>query len=301
MKLRIEPAGLHWFDRSTGMHLLVDEVTPPPTAWSVAPRTLSIALSNACDLNCHFCYRPHNADTLPLVFVQQVATTADELGTLEITLGGGEPLLYPGIQHLCAWIWTHTSLGVSITTHGHHLTPRLVRELAGNVSSMRFSIDGLEPYYSRIRGVELSALLRNIEDVQGVIPFGINTVVSSGHLAELSRVVDLAIALGAHDLLVIPEHHGGHFALSSHEWQRLAEIITTYQGRCRLTITHTAADAVKVPCLHTEGPDDFVFAHLSADRKLKAHSYGRTGISIDEAGAMEEAFLSLHPKGGLCA
>ena len=58
MKIRAERSGFHCFDRCSSQHILLDEVVPKPDALSITQRTLSVALLNICDLNCHFCYRP---------------------------------------------------------------------------------------------------------------------------------------------------------------------------------------------------------------------------------------------------
>jgi MoaA/NifB/PqqE/SkfB family radical SAM enzyme len=298
MKTRAERSGLHCFDRSSGTHILFDEIVTKPDTWSVAPRTLSIALSNICDLACYFCYRPKTKDTLPLEFVKQVAAAADELGTLEITFGGGEPLLYPDLAVLCEWVWTNTSLGVSLTTHGHRLSPDLIRRLAGRISSIRFSIDGAEQYYSKIRGRPLAPLLEKIRALDQAIPFGINVVVSPSHVTELRRVADLAIGLGARDLLIIPEHQGGRILLAAHEWNEIDKFIVEYGSRCRLSVTQGGAAYLKANLLETERDDESVFAHVSADRKLKPNSYARDGILIQDAARMREYFVHLGRKKG---
>lgn len=60
VKLRVGPDGLHLFDRRTGLNMLFDEIEAPEEQWSRAPRQVSIALTNACDLACSFCYAPKN-------------------------------------------------------------------------------------------------------------------------------------------------------------------------------------------------------------------------------------------------
>ena len=298
MKIRAERSGLHCFDRCSGTHILLDEVVPKPETLSIAPRTLSIALLNMCDLNCHFCYRPKTKDILPLEFVKRLAVAADELGTLEVTFGGGEPLLYPGIAALCEWIWTNTSLGISLTTHGHHLRDDLIRRLAGKISSIRFSIDGTEPYYSKIRGRPLAKLLEKIQALDWAVPFGVNVVVSSGHVAQLRQVADLAISLGAYDLLIIPEHHAGKIGLAEHEWNEIDEFIAEYSSRCKLSATHGACSQLTAKFLETEHDEEFVFAHVSADRKLKLNSYALDGIPVHDAERMREYLALLRQKKG---
>lgn len=299
MKIREEISGIHFFDRITGLHILLDEYKMPPESCSVAPRTVSIALTNICDLKCGFCYVPKSKDLLPLNFVLTLAKKLDDLGSLEITLGGGEPLLYPFFSELCTWIWDNTSLGISVTTHGHHLSPRLISEITGKISSIRFSIDGIEPYYSEVKGKPLHNLLNIISSIQGKIPFGINTVVSPGKLPELVNVIELAIDIGSQNMLIIPEHRSGNFNLSEYEWQELNNVINDYKSRTQLYITYDAYNFLNVNCLETEVNNEFLFAHVSADKKLKMNSFNEDGIQIEDINRLEEYFITLkHSQGG---
>ena len=50
IKTRVGPDGLHLFQRSSGTNILLDELCFAPELWSVAPRQISVALTNACDL-----------------------------------------------------------------------------------------------------------------------------------------------------------------------------------------------------------------------------------------------------------
>lgn len=293
MKQRIEMSGIHFFDRCTGVHFLFDEIKPDESSWSVAPRCLSIALSNICDLQCSYCYRPKNRDMLSPEFVKQIIKSVNDLGCMEVTLGGGEPLLYPNLTGLCEWIWDNTDLGVSLTTHGHHLSTRLIKQLTGKLSSIRFSIDGIEPYYSSVRGRPLRHLIERIRALDHGIPFGINLMVSHGHAAELVPAIDLAISLGAGDILIIPEHGPDGLVLDASEWALVADAISSYQSQCQLCVTYGACEYLKVSFLPTEREEEFVYAHVSADRKLKIDSYTHDGIPIQDCRQMRDYLMAL--------
>lgn len=83
------------FDRDTGVNQLF---SGKETAHfrQIAPRSIQLALTNACNKTCDFCYRPLKARSQwsydeVLDFFQ----FCDEWGVLEIALGGGEPTLFP--------------------------------------------------------------------------------------------------------------------------------------------------------------------------------------------------------------
>lgn len=119
MKLRCESRGLHFYDRVSGYHVLLDEKPVPRELWSRAPSLVSIALTNVCDLACEFCYAPKSTHHLAFDHLLRWCKELDALGTLEVAFGGGEPTLYRELPELCAAIWEGTGLGVSITTHSH--------------------------------------------------------------------------------------------------------------------------------------------------------------------------------------
>jgi len=297
MKLRIEKSGYHWFDRVSGLHILDDRVRPEVGVASIAPRTLSVALSNACDLKCHFCYRPKNGNRLPPEFVQEIARVADALGTLEITFGGGEPLLYRELDFVCEWIWRNTSLAISMTTHGHWMSREVISRLKGRLSSIRFSIDGPEPYYSAIRGRSLASLTENIRAIGGAIPFGVNVVVSPGHVAELRAVAEIAVDIGAGDLLIIPEHDRGRPLLSVEEWREVGVIIAEYQPLLSLSATFEAIRHLTCSFLETERDGEFSFAHISASGELRRNSYELGGILVSDSDRLGEYFCQLQAGG----
>ncbi|MHB8624748.1 MAG: radical SAM protein [Aggregatilineales bacterium] len=83
------------FERKSGLNVLLDG-DETRHFYRVAPRSLLIAVTNACNLTCPFCYRDLASpsrwryDTL-LQFFQD----ADAWGVLEVAFGGGEPMLFP--------------------------------------------------------------------------------------------------------------------------------------------------------------------------------------------------------------
>src|SRR5438105_4549670 len=142
MKRRYGPQGIHFFDRRTGWNLLLDEVRPESHLWSRAPAFVSMALTNACDLECPYCYAPKYPAQLAFDDVMRWAAELDENGCLGIGFGGGEPTLYPHFDELCEELGKRTGLALSLTTHGHHLHAARLGRLARVCSLVRISMDG---------------------------------------------------------------------------------------------------------------------------------------------------------------
>jgi MoaA/NifB/PqqE/SkfB family radical SAM enzyme len=287
MKSRTENSGLHIFDRTNGLHILMDEYTFPKEEISIAPRTVSVALTNKCNLNCHYCYAPKNNKSLPFEFVKDIAVKLDELGTLELTFGGGEPFMYPEIIDLISWLWDNTKLGINITTNGHLLNSETVNRIKGKISSLRFSIDGLEPKYSKVKRKPLSDLIQIIKKVSGIIPFGMNIIINPNLSTDVEDVIKLGIELGAIDVLLIPEHKNGQFLLRGDDWKNIENLIDKYKNKIQINVTYDASIFIKSKYLETENKKEFLFAHISADRKLKLHSYANNGEFIKRPNDIE--------------
>lgn len=89
LKVRASPAGLHFFNRTTGINILVDEITPPTSMWSAAPRHVSVALTNACDLACSHCYAPKKPAMLVFDRLTSWLANLDTNGCIGVGFGGG--------------------------------------------------------------------------------------------------------------------------------------------------------------------------------------------------------------------
>jgi MoaA/NifB/PqqE/SkfB family radical SAM enzyme len=293
MRVRKEKSGIHLFNRSNGLHILLDEYENKLQEIDKAPRTVSIALTNRCDLKCHFCYAPKSKFELEFDYIKKLATELDSLGALELTLGGGEPTLHPQFNEICSWIWDNTKLGISVTTHGHHLNDEKIKKLTNKLSSIRFSIDGLEPYYSLIRGRKLDDLLRIIKSVSGKIHFGINSVISPGRINSIIELIELAVNIRAENILIIPQHEKGKFAFTLDEWKELSEIISNNKDKIEILVTNDAANYITNHTLDVSVKDEFIFAHVSADKKLKKSSFADDGIDISSITNLSQHFSTL--------
>lgn len=256
----------------------MDEAPVEPQYCDVGPELLSIALLNPCDLKCPFCYAPKSNHRLSAEFVFDVCKQFSALGTLEVAFGGGEPTLYSGLGELCRRIWTETDLGISLTTHGHHLTKTLVDELVAYVSIIRVSIDGPEPIYSLLRGRSLADLLPKLSHAAERLPLGINTVVNRTTLPLLDDLAEIVRELGVIDWLLLPETKSGAFTQAESEWEALDRWISDHSEQMPLRVAAEAVDFLTGPFPLAHEPDDY--AHIRADRTLCRCSYTGEGILL---------------------
>lgn len=282
MKVRIEPQGVHCYFRKSGKHVLFDEIRPAPETYSLGPRTVSIALTDVCDFTCSYCYVKLKDTFLRKEDVISYCLQLDRLGTLDIAFGGGEPTLHPDLVEICETIWRETQLGISITTHGHHLNEGLIQKLEGNISFIRISIDGIEPVYSQLRNKPLSDLLPKIKLLSGRIPFGINTVVNKLTVQRLDDIRSLFLEYGAFELLLLPMWRKGKYTLSKDEWSLLNSWIQQNYKDLPIRVSKDATQFLELPYLFGDNEaSENDYAFIGIDKTLRRDSFTRHGIGID--------------------
>lgn len=287
LKIRVGAAGLHLFNRNTGMNLLVDEISLPPSMWSAAPRQVSIALTNACDLVCPHCYAPKNPAALNFERLTSWLTDLDANGCIGVGFGGGEPTLYPRLAELCYYAAEKTGLAVTMTTHAHHLSDLLLEELSGNVHFIRVSMDGVDATYESIRGKSFASLIQRIKALSKIVSFGINFVVNLKTIDDLDKAIEIAEEFGCSEFLLLPEEATLKTSGIDSDTRRiLQEWVGNYRGRIPLAVSESGADGLPIcnPLIAETGLD--AFAHIDASGILKRTSYSTDGVQIIEDGVM---------------
>jgi MoaA/NifB/PqqE/SkfB family radical SAM enzyme len=280
MKIRFGYAGAHIFDRATGLNVLMDEVDVPPSDWSVAPRYMSFALTNACELACSYCYASKAPAKLPSERVRRWAGALDAKGCFGIGFGGGEPTLYPGFATLCRDLHNDTRLAITMTTHGHRFSGTLVDQLAGNVDFIRLSMDGMDAIYEQSRGRPFTQFREKMALVRVTARFGINYVVNDDTIAELPRAADFVFDNGAEELLLLPQlTTDGKLSLRHDTLDRLSAWAREHHQRCRLATSSHGGHHIDAPMLMTADPrfESFDFMHVDAFGTLKFSAFQQRG------------------------
>lgn len=287
MKPRIGPNGVHLFDRISGLNVLLDELRPEEAVWSTSPRQVSIALTNVCDLHCAYCYAPKHKASLHTDQVLGWLKELDIEGCLGVGFGGGEPTLHHDFVDICKRVAGETQLAVTFTTHGHRLTPQLVERLKGSIHFARISVDGVGRTYEEQRGKQFSSLLRGIESVATLSPFGLNVVVNERTVAELDAMSELAQEVGASELLLLPQQATTAVAsIDGVVGQALRDWVSNYRGKVRLAVSEAGASGLPTcdPLPDEQGLQ--AYAHIDASGMLRASSYSPAGAKIGEAGVL---------------
>lgn len=296
-KLRCGPAGIHLFDRGSGMNVLLDEIPVPSSHWSRAPRQVSIALTNRCDLTCGHCFAPKSRNELRVELIARWLAELDANGTLGVGFGGGEPTLYPSFAALCQQTARETRLAVTFTTHGHHVDESLADELRGSVHFIRVSMDGVGATYEAIRRRSFLDLRERMKRIRTICRFGINIVVNERTLAELDDAASIASEVGACELLLLPQIAArGRSGIDDHTLQGLRRWVGAYRGSLKLCINEGSAEGFPT-CDPLEERGLRAYAHIDAAGVLKPTSYHATGVPIGAGDVLSTIDCLVHELG----
>lgn len=286
-RVRAGPSGVHIFDRQTGLNVLLDEIRLSPSSWAAAPRQVAIALTNACDLACPYCYAPKKPGSLSFEQVTTWLAELDAHSCLGVGFGGGEPTLYRYFPELCRYAAHETGLAVTFTTHAHHLSDALITALAGSVHFVRVSMDGVGSTYEALRKRSFASLLQRIDAIKSLAPFGINFVVNALTLPDLEAASQLAGVMGATEFLLLPEQPvRDRSGIDASTLQALRQWVDRYRGPVPLAVSEAGADGLPT-CQPLAGEHGLrAYAHIDASGILKRSSYEEDGVTIGDGGVM---------------
>ena len=180
------------FERDTGLNIKMEGEETAHLIRS-APRTLLIAVTNICNLSCHFCYRKLKSpsewtyDTL-LEFCQE----ASEWGVLEVAFGGGEPMLFPRWEQFIHELYETSDLAINFTTNGMKLTDDFLQSITERYGNIRLSLYDNNHYEDTIK-----LLVRN------KARFGVNWMITPADLPTIEHKFLRLLGLGVRDFLLL--------------------------------------------------------------------------------------------------
>jgi len=297
-KIRIDPSGLLIFNRRTGLNVLLEEIRAPKHLWARAPRQVSFALTNACDLACPYCYAPKVPAALDLGKVTAWLKELDSNGCLGVGFGGGEPTMYRYFAEVCKYAAKETALAVTFTTHAHLVDTTLAKKIEGNVHFIRLSMDGVGVTYETLRGRSFGTFRTHLEVVRGLAPFGINFVVNERTLPDLSAALEFASEVRASEFLLLPQEEvPGLAGVGRPTLTKLHDWIAKYRGPVPLSISEPASETAHTCAMFAYDRGLRAYAHIDATGMLKRSSFAADGVPIG-SGAVIEAFDSLLVRSG---
>jgi len=218
-------------------------------------RMVAWEVTRSCNLSCRHCrassergpYRGELGTEACLALLDDIAS----VGRPVIILTGGEPLLRPDIFTLARY---GDSLGLRmvLATNGTGVdgkTADRIRE--SGIRRVSVSLDGPDAAsHDALRAVPgaFDGALRGIEALKKAgVEFQVNTTVTRENLADLERILDLAVSLGAaahHLFLLVPTGRGKEMAeeeISAEDYEKTLLWFLEKEGRVPMELKATCA------------------------------------------------------------
>lgn len=253
----------------------------------MAPRQISVALTNACQLACSYCYAPKHRAVLDVDRLLGWVDELDGAGAMGLGFGGGEPTLYRRLPEVCTYVAENTGLAVTLTTHGHRWNADLVSRLRGSVNFVRLSVDGFGGTYERLRGRRFEHLLEALDTIASNFDWGINCVINQETVGDLDAIARLAAERGASELLLLPEQPTVRTAgVERPTLDQLETWILAYEGPVPLATSADAELGVPVATALVREVGLRSYAHIDADGVARASSYASDGVRIGDEGVL---------------
>ena len=171
-----------------------------------------------CNLRCLHCYSasgPEERGALPVGLLRDALVDAAAEGYRALSVSGGEPLLYAGLEEL---LGQARALGwlTTLTTNGTLLRPRLLERLRPSLDFVAVSLDGAPESHDRVRGrrgafERMRAGLRVLRALG--LPFGVVFTLRADNVQEIGFAAGFALDEGASVLQIHPLAEAGRAAL----------------------------------------------------------------------------------------
>lgn len=162
------------------------------------PLVVILNTTNSCNLNCVYCYGPYPERKTRNFTAKELFSLIDELanmGTMSITLGGGEPLIRQDIGDLIDYIKSK-KIECGMNSNGTLIPQKL--EAVKKLDSICVSLDGDESANDASRGAgSYKKIMEGITTAKknGVVVHT-NTVITKNNLNALDYLMDKAKEIG---------------------------------------------------------------------------------------------------------
>lgn len=171
---------------------------------------LMLHLLGRCNLECLHCYMegaPSRREELPLDRVLEAISECETLGIGTLSLTGGEPLLYRGLEQVLRAAAQIPQLQILLCTNGTLITRRhaaLFRDVNLRASISIDGTPGFHDYFRNLAGAFRAAERGVRTALEAGVPVTIVTTISQANLDSLPVTVEWAAGCGVSQLFVQP-------------------------------------------------------------------------------------------------
>ena len=282
LKYRNDKSGLMFFDKYSGLNILFDEI--PIQKEDNAPRHISIAITNDCNLNCSHCYIKHNTNYLDKNEVMRWVEELDLNGCLSIGIGGGEPTIHPNLLEILHCI-NKTTMAATITTNGS-ATLDYYMKVIKQVSLIRFSIDGFDQVYEKNRGQSFQNILNKLRALSKQTKIGINYLLTNDTVLQLDRLKELAYEIQPAEILLLPYISNNKLVgLNSQSIYIINNWLNKNKNLLPICLSYSGFHTFEFEYLpiqeYQDAIQDKYFLHITPDRKLVKNVFSDDGVIIN--------------------
>lgn len=212
--------------------------------------------TKACNLTCRHCRAVPQRTLGPAELnTNQALDLIDDIARVAkpvFVLSGGEPLFRPDLFDIAEY-GVATGFRMALATNGTLVTPHIAAKIAdAGISRVAVSLDGADPHtHDRFRGLPGSHALalrgiRHLRDED--VSVQINSTIAKHNVAELPRLLDLALEIGAdalHLFMLVPVGCGLEMApaelLPADEYERVLHWFDEQSKHCAIDLKATCA------------------------------------------------------------
>lgn len=207
------------------------------------PTEAHLQITSACPLPCQSCHIEPQASGshVPVSTLLQRLDALAAAGIRRVALGGGEPLLHPGLSEIASGA-LQRGITLGVTSSGLGLDAEKLKILK-SFSQVNLSLDGLGEDFRESRGYRGDGrVLESLRELAAAgIRTGVNLVLSRSNLESLDRTAEAISSTGARELQLLrlkpvgraKEHYEERRLNPSQVlglWPRIETLIRRYPG-----------------------------------------------------------------------
>lgn len=182
----------------------------------IAPITIDMALTQACNLNCEFCYGKLQKNTPHTITKKHMTRFLDDVSTIGVKgislVSDGESTLSPAFAHTIKY-GKQCGLSMALGTNAYLLKGKLLEDVFPHLTYLRVNISaGEEARYNEIMGARGDQFTQVISNIRAAVrmrdeglskcTLGMQMVFMPKYVDQLVPLADLAVKLGV-DYLII--------------------------------------------------------------------------------------------------
>jgi MoaA/NifB/PqqE/SkfB family radical SAM enzyme len=214
------------------------------------PLLVQLVVIRRCNLACGYCDEYDNVSPpIEAPLLEARIDHAAELGTLILTLTGGEPLLHPRLDRLVERASTR-GMVCTLISNGYALTSDWIRRLNGaGLALLQLSVDNIEANEFSQKSWALVRRKLELLKAEAAFAVNVNAVLGSSTLDQTRQVVKAVRDIGFF-MTVGLMHDGDGQVLPGLLGSDLAAVYAEMRRDSRKTVFHRAGEGWEHDLLH---------------------------------------------------